>query len=512
MTHRLKPQPGFALPLLLILLTFGAIGSMAAVSVAMQQAKTTSILNASIEAIHAAESGGAYMVTAGSVPNNLPDGVYEGEALSALSQHFPTAAPGWPMGPGRWWVERLAVSGQTVTLRVIGEDGAGRTSRRIEVTYTRSETSEVFPFSQAVLGCNGISLSGSTTIESYDSRLGPYGGSNRGSNAGVAILDGNLTLSGSTRIRGDLFVGGNLEFSGSAGVENGRIQATGNMNFSGNPYCPDDLVQAGGSITWPSWWCQTASPNFQQGVDLTPPVETCDPLNASQFVGDRVQRMSSEIGSRQSGDYSGWRANNPTVFTGDANFVDRLHVKSTNEIIFDSETVDQVFVNNSFELGGSGKVRIRAPTTPGADGVVRIYVNGDVDFGGGAQFIIEDGAAVEFYVTGKVSLGAGLTNQNNSPTIAVGDSDVAPSFAIFSSYEGPNGVNISGSSQIFASVYAPNTGVTVSGSGGLYGAVRAGTVNLAGSGGVRFDDALSGVSTGTVTETGGARVTVWNEV
>src|SRR5690625_2494554 len=143
------------------------------------------------------------MVAAGTIPS-LPDGEYEGEALAGLSQAFPTAEPGWPMGSGRWWVERLVVAGQTVTFRVIGEDAAGRTSRRIEITYSRDQTTQLFPFETAVLGCSGVDLRGSGLIDSWDSRNGRYGGSNSGANANVSILEGNVTLPGSTRIRGNL--------------------------------------------------------------------------------------------------------------------------------------------------------------------------------------------------------------------------------------------------------------------------------------------------------------------
>lgn len=415
------------------------------------------------------------MVTSGNVPA-LPDGTYEDEALQALADHFLTAEPGVSFGSGSWWVDSLAVEGDAVTLRVVGQDAGRHTTRRLEVRFERAETQAVRPFETAVLGCNGINLQGSGTIDSYNSNDGPYNPGSAGSNATVSVLNGDLTLPGATRVMGDLHVGGSLSISGSAAVL-GFIHAVNDVNFQGNPMCPANEVKAGGRVNTPgSWWCQASRPHFEEGANIPAPQGTCDPLNVNDFVDGRLADVRGSLGPGQSGNFSGWRAE-PIVFDDDVHFNDRLSVGATNTVVFDSETVDQVFVDGDFTLGGSGSVHIKAPTTPGADGVVRIFVDGDMRFGGGADFVIEEGAAVEFYVTGEVDLGAGLDNRNSAPTIQT-ENGPAPTFAVYSSYEGANGVQIGGSSQIFASVYAPRTDVNVVGSGGLYGSVRGRSVNI----------------------------------
>lgn len=134
--------------------------------------------------------------------------------------------------------------------------------------------------------------------------------------------------------------------------------------------------------------------------------------------------------------------------------------------------------------------------------------------GGGASFIIERGIALEIYVTGRVNMGGGLRNLNESPTITVienGEAAALPSFAIYSSFEGTNGVNIGGDSQIFASVYAPLADVRVDGSGGLYGAVRGRSVDVRGAGGIHYDLALGNTGSSSDSNTFASQVTRWLE-
>jgi hypothetical protein len=56
-------------------------------------------------------------------------------------------------------------------------------------------------------------------------------------------------------------------------------------------------------------------------------------------------------------------------------------------------------------------------------------------------------------------------------------------------------VTISGSSDLYAEVYAPQSDVTISGRGGFFGSVIGSTLTLSGSGGVHFDQGSSSTTT-----------------
>jgi len=507
---------GFALPVILVFLLVGTVCASIGASLASQQVRLSGDLGSSVSAIHAAEGGAAFLVNglAGDrLDWPLTEGEYSGSDILQVGVDLPPGRPAQPNhGGGRWWVESLLFEGDSVRMRILGEDGSSRVQRRLEVIYLRTTGGSSFPFGSAVVGCNGVNLAGSGRIDSYDSREGPYNASQARANASVSTLSGNISLPGNTWVRGDVTVAGNVHLSGSATVE-GQLKATGGISFTGNPSCPAHPVEAGGAITTPgAWWCPAAV--LQPGSPVSAPGGTCDPLDVDEFVDGRLEEARPPTSAYQSGNYSGWNPN-PIVFEQNPSFSPGFSTGSTTSVTFDSETVDRVFVNGSVSGAGSSTIRIRAPTVPGQGGRITMFVDGDFTLAGGSQLIIEPGAALELVVTGRVNLGGGLVNHNQTPTITMGtggDEVTVPSFSLYSSFAGTNGVRIGGNTQIFASVYAPRTSVAVTGSGGLYGSVRGGTVEVTGAGGIHYDEALGEAQVGNISDESVSRVTRWVEL
>ncbi|MGL5976557.1 MAG: DUF7305 domain-containing protein, partial [Aeromonas sobria] len=110
-------------------------------------------------------------------------------------------------------------------------------------------------FQDSVVACEGLKLSGSGFIDSYDSRKGAYkenivGGLNQGQNAKVAtvsdrasvVLDGHspiwgdvratgsVTLNGSSPVAGNVLAGGDITISPSSDI----VRVEGGVNGSGN--------------------------------------------------------------------------------------------------------------------------------------------------------------------------------------------------------------------------------------------------------------------------------------
>lgn len=506
----LQNRSGFALPLLIVLLLAGSVGGMLASSVAMQQIRNSRRLDASVRAIHAAESGGAFIVNALASKTYTwgADGKYEDDDLAPWgggTTHL--------HGRDLWWLKSLEFSGNTVTMRIIGQDGAGIASREIEIIYTM-DPQTVSAFGTAVVGCSGVNLSGSGQIDSYNSSLGPYNPSNANANASVATLSGDLVISGSSPIKGEIHIAGNLSMTGSAQIS-GVVKATGNITYTGNPHCPIAPVLAGGTVKEPgSWWCSSSRHFITPNADVPSPSGTCDPLDVSEYVDKQLVDASKE-GIQQTGNYNGWKPT-PIDFNENPNFTDDFRVGAGNTVNFRAGDVNQIYVDGDFKLGGGAKVRLQAPYSSGTSGRIRLFIDGDLEMGGGTTFIIEEGVALEVYVTGTVKMGGGLTNMNASPTIVTTDENgeevVLPSFAIYSSNDQANGVDIGGDSQIFASVYAPLTDVNVHGSGGLYGAVRGRSVKVTGADGIHYDEALGDVQSSVVAEGGNPRVVNWRDI
>jgi len=109
-------------------------------------------------------------------------------------------------------------------------------------------------------------------------------------------------------------------------------------------------------------------------------------------------------------------------------------------------------------------------------------------------------SAVNIYVTGTAHLSGGSVANTTAN---------ASNLKLFSSYNAPNdgnGVTLSGGSQAYMAVYAPDTGVTFSGSSNFYGSVIAHDVTNSGGTKIHYDGSL-GAALGP-----GATLSKWHEV
>jgi Tfp pilus assembly protein PilX len=101
------------------------------------------------------------------------------------------------------------------------------------------------PFGHAVTGCDGVDMSGSGAISSYDS-------SNPNATATNVTVqtvkkDAEVVLSGAAPIKGDVLSRGNITLSGSA-VISGRVHANGNILLNNASATIEKEVWARGSI------------------------------------------------------------------------------------------------------------------------------------------------------------------------------------------------------------------------------------------------------------------------
>jgi Tfp pilus assembly protein PilX len=101
------------------------------------------------------------------------------------------------------------------------------------------------PFAHAVTGCDGINMSGSGAISSYDSS------NPKATTTNVTVQtvkkDADVELSGSAPIKGDVLSRGNITLSGSA-VISGRVHANGNITLNSASATIDKEVWARGNL------------------------------------------------------------------------------------------------------------------------------------------------------------------------------------------------------------------------------------------------------------------------
>ena len=127
----------------------------------------------------------------------------------------------------------------------VGSDGnrnEGKKTLNAVFAKQGSQTSQSSPFANGVVGCDGVSVQGGGTVNSYDSRVSDWnGGAGATNNATVRTLesDGNIKLIGNAIITGHVLSTNSIEFGGSATVT-GNVQTNGSIdglfrtNFGGN--------------------------------------------------------------------------------------------------------------------------------------------------------------------------------------------------------------------------------------------------------------------------------------
>jgi Flp pilus assembly protein TadG len=119
-----------------------------------------------------------------------------------------------PLFLGLVGVKRLSIG-----VRAVGQYVPGR------------EDDQQVPFSVGLFGARSLSLSNNGQTDSYNSTIGPYGGTNVGS-SGNAGSNGPVTLDNSIRVKGGCQTpGGPLTMSSSASIE-GDVRVGGNINMT----------------------------------------------------------------------------------------------------------------------------------------------------------------------------------------------------------------------------------------------------------------------------------------
>ncbi|MCE2570086.1 pilus assembly PilX family protein [Motilimonas eburnea] len=379
-------------------------------------------------------------------------------------------------------------------------------------------------FEDGVVGCDGIDLSGSGKIDSYNSKNGQYGENNNAHNASVMTINSNadIALNGDAPIYGNINVNGDFSSTGSSELI-GNVNAVGNINVSGggNNRLTGDFSAGGnltvsgleiggngtiggnidyhsdtkinGSLTYggddlaggdQSALAQSVlkDPNLWLPDFSAPP---CDPMNiATQMAG------FSKFNSNGTMDTNHWEtADRAYEFTPDnAEMYDR---KADNFIvdkaaqsldILGESTKVHVFDNLAVK---NGKINI-------SGGDVVLVIKGDLTTsGGGPRIDIAAGSSLTIFVEGKVNIGS------SGQVVAKGSitNTGKPPVSIYSSYASARdndvGITLAGDTDMYASVYAPKSHVNVTGSGDILGALRGKTVAISGAGGMHYDEALA---------------------
>lgn len=308
-------------------------------------------------------------------------------------------------------------------------------------------------FANGLVAKNNLSFSGgNATVDSYDSRLGPYD----------AALGGGLFnkydrgSAGSSSITVNSFSLSNSQIFGFAAI--------GTSDYSGLSVGPNGVVgtfgAAAGSID-----------NARVTTDFTTNFpDVTAPTTAGYTIGSINGATTLPLGG-------------------------------------DLPAADGKFYYNVSGIALAGGATKKLNITPATDVVIRITAGSGsigVKLTGNASINVLAGATLNMYLDCDVSIaGKGIANSNGPDSFYLRSTRPAGT-------AGAQDIKVSGNGQLSAVVYAPNSNVTMNGggaSGSVYGSVIADNITVTGGSAFHYDEALSAATSGNP-----FGIASWNEL
>lgn len=434
------------------------------------------------------------------------------------------------------------------------DDGLRRNARgqsRLIFSLRENGVGSPVPFQTPVVGCEGVSSGGGSTISSYRSNEGAWSGQpgrfaeqdiplirttadnadvvldgNEQVHGGVAAL-GSVTLNGSSQVFGSILANQTINLNAGGGRVRGNAESLADIIFNSSARV-DGIVRAMRHVRLNNWSAsvgegiyaggniissrnptsdhidQNNRANFLQRSDISlnrVEEQPCDTLSfAGNSLRDEIRRYQSaltSIGDITVGAYPNveWRFTPQQIERYDQTWnVNRwmTHASPEFNTLFGEQT--PIFRMNTLNLTGSPSLRV-------SGGDVVIVVDGDFTMGGGGPgLVIDPDSSLTVFVSGRIDFGSVLNMPASNSINLSGD----PTFSLFSGYSGAGtGVNFSSSNRVVANVYAPYATVSVNSGAGFFGSVKGRSVNVSGSGSIVYDELLIGAFGGPSSGTPG---------
>ncbi|GAB2778376.1 hypothetical protein GCM10027040_00760 [Halomonas shantousis] len=427
-----------------------------------------------------------------------------------------------------------------------------RETKRVAVAYYNVRARDEGGLS-GYTACENLNLN-IDLIDSYDSRVGSYGGSNaRHSLADIGVTSPkgtnvNITRGG-TQIYGNLVSRSDIAITGGGSSITGNVQANGNVSVSGSSSISGNIVSGGsvrlnqsnvggdivsvGDITMEGWGA-TVNGNVTSGENLytgegglvkgnaavAGSVNTAGwdkriygLAQAKEFISAGGGGVDRQVPNRELASIS--PVDVDKLESQDCDFVNLKEamlglstVQSSNDLIVNNGKEykihpgmnGSVVSNDNFVFMGEESSVIRLSSLSVGGGAyfevnggkpIVLFIDGDVDIGDGATFKVSGkGTSLKIVTNGrfKQSLDRNkfIIDVSTSSGSNVVDDSNSPVLSLYTTKD----VDISGDAKFYGAIYAPYSEVRVQAGGGFYGAMHAKSLNVSGGGGAHFDEAL----------------------
>ncbi|MDP2560264.1 hypothetical protein [Psychrobium sp. 1_MG-2023] len=181
--------------------------------------------------------------------------------IQELVAALPTDAHGNITGQGHQlsdlaYAVNLSHAGSELTLTSKGSRFEGLSQLNAIFELQGSASSKTSPFADGIIGCEGVDISASGSIDSYNSALGDYHiTTNKGKEAVVKTVtsSGLISLSGASTIEGDVFATHSLALKSGATIDgdvfaNGNVTLPSSSDIHGNVTLRGNYKQSSGTV------------------------------------------------------------------------------------------------------------------------------------------------------------------------------------------------------------------------------------------------------------------------
>lgn len=404
----------------------------------------------------------------------------------------------------------------------------GRRARYEARALIRLPAGETRPFS-GLTGCEGVSVSGSGIIDSYDARKGSYGGDNaRRANVTVGTVSpeawvttrgaspiygdvassGGFRAQGSASLHGDLRTNGRVEIQGGGAVVHGDVASLEDVDISSSGTVAGD-VKTNGTLRLSNWSSRvdgdvTAAavssnrdPEDQVGGTLT---LTDDGAGVSPVATSGTcpgYGVAEHYARHAPSDDAPWpdpltlRGGKRTVVLDAAGLHDPKRKEGSRDVVTALDDGRHLARFASLRLRGSPDLQIGRPEAP-VDLV--LWVPGEIDIGGGGSFRIAEGSRLTIITGSAFDLGSAIQLGDSSPSRLNAEGEAEAILTVMSTYDdrGDNqpGMKVRGASSFYGQVIAPFSRVDIGGSGDFFGAANGRWIDVSGSGGFHYDESF----------------------
>lgn len=352
-------------------------------------------------------------------------------------------------------------------IRSTGTDGNAQKiiESVVKLSYNR-------PFTEAMHGCNGVSVASNGFTDSYNSALGTY--ESQVVPATTRKDDQNNAWAGDKGHIGTSNANAHISINGNAQIH-GNASATGNVGSAGLGVISTGLGNPA-NLSGYKGTTGTLDSNavLYKEQRENEPTTPCDPLNITNLFNTADDIVTTNNNSGIVNLSSNYPYNGTT-----SNF----SLGSNDAFTLGSTEQNRDYYFTGFELNSNSELNVQ--------GNVTFYINGNFTLDSNTKLILASGAKLTVYVTGNISLSSNnITNPGAPSNLMIYSSATSSSNTDYK-------VNISSNSNINGTIYSPNAAINISSNANVKGAIRGSYINSSSNSAFHYDESLGSTTDGS---------------